>query len=154
MTQKPDRGLALRVLIVVALVALAAAQLFVGSRTFTAAPADLGEQPGWGPLPVTLYDATGLVAEVRVWGRPVAPGTDPLLEGALPLPDLWMRLGWLGGACADGTVLAFVEGGPGYRMVWQEQGLVLACPAIGIARAVEVRFTRLIEPGQVEVVRG
>jgi hypothetical protein len=141
-------------IIVIVLVGLGVAQVALGSRTFRAVPPDLGPQPGWGPLPVTLYDATGLVAEVRVWGRPVAPGTDPLLEGALPLPDLWLRLGWLGGACADGTVLAFVEDGPGYRMVWQEQGLVLACPAIGIARAVEVRFTRLIEPGRIEVVRG
>lgn len=141
-------------LVALTIVGLGVSMVALGSRTFRAAPTDLGPQPGWGPLPVTLYDSTGLVAEVRVWTRPADAGTDPPLLGVLGLPDLWVRLGWLGGACVDGTELVFVEGRPGYRLVWREQGLVLACPAIGIHRAVELRLTRRIAPGDIEVVAG
>jgi len=154
MMLRTDGQRAVLMVLVACLVALVVAQAFVGSRTFRADPPNLGDQPGWDPVPVTVYDATGLVAEVRVWTRPEDWGGDPPLEGAVTLPDSWVRVGWIGGACADRSLLAFVDGGPGLRMAWWEQGLFLGCPAVGIPRAIEVRLTRLIEPDRIEVVPG
>jgi hypothetical protein len=143
-------AIALTALIILAL----AGHVFLAARTFRAEPSQFAEPRGYGALPVTVYDATGLVAEVRIWIRPGNGGTDSPLLGTELLPDGWVRFGWLGGACVDGTTLVFAEGGPGYRMAWREEGLVLACMAIGIHRAIDVRFLRLIEPDEVELVGG
>jgi hypothetical protein len=91
---------------------------------------------------VRLVDETGLVAGIREV-PPMADIGQARLRFFSRAPTT-PRLFWLGGACDDGLRIDFERTGDEYALWLRHEAgpFESGCTALGVARAIEVSFTR------------
>lgn len=102
-------------------------------------------------LPVVLHDLTGSVAAIAVVEPPIYDGGD--VRGRVAQVDgdpTAIRIDWLAGAC-EGRVTVLVTGaGDRYSLTVKSHLKLwtIACPGLGIARSLIVRFKQPVVASQ------
>ena len=134
-------------LLLLAAVGLASCSL-LGPRSFQVA-LDRWAEVNDEQVIVTLTDFTGRVIAID---RP-PPGAQPQEDVATALngDDLAIVVAWLGGACDESVALRLEDRGDGLHIAGTIEVAPVDCEAIGIVRAIVIRFLAPVNPSDVIV---
>lgn len=105
---------------------------------------------GGSPLPVRLFDETGLVLELAAVPFGVVPVPEGLSNPA-GVKDV-LLLSWVGGACDTSTTLTLDRRGEGFRLTLSTATAPGACIAIGLVRQVSIRLAEPVDAASVVLV--
>lgn len=137
----------------VVVVAVVGFEPAIGPTFRTTFPENPGRAEGTvdlSALPVILYDFTGLVTTVDVVEPPIYDGYRLGRVAEVDGDPTAIRIDWLAGAC-EGRVTVLVFGaGDRYGLTVTAHGKLgtIACPALGVARSLMVRFKQPMAASQ------